>query len=207
MAKGVLTRARVLAAAVALVDREGLEALSMRRLGEALGVEAMALYRHVASKDALLDAVYEAVLAGVAVPPATGRWAEDLRAAALAYRAALRAHPHALPLFATRPAVTPGALAHLEGLLAVLAAGGFDDAASVRALQVLVTYVVGHTLFTYGAPAGGGAGEPRYEALPPAAFPHVARVARVIRERDVEAEFAFGLDALLRGLRAARRGT
>src|SRR5258706_5684902 len=106
-----LSRERVLEAALQIVDREGLEAISMRRLGDALGVEAMSLYNHVPNKAAVLDGVFERVLAELPVlKPGRKSWRAVLKAQALALRDVLAAHPNALPLFATRPAVTEASL-------------------------------------------------------------------------------------------------
>src|SRR5690349_8477694 len=114
MAKAPLSREKILAAALAIVDREGLAALSMRRVAEAVGVEAMSLYHHVANKAALLDGVYELVLAELPPWKRSSSWRASLRTRAIDLRATLRAHPNTLPLFATRPAATPAAIAHLE---------------------------------------------------------------------------------------------
>src|SRR3989442_15028291 len=97
-----LTRERIAVAAVALIDGEGLDALSMRRLGAALGVEAMSLYRNFPSKAALLEAVVARLLAELPVPaPTAARWQDAFRALARAYRALLTRHPKAIPLLAT----------------------------------------------------------------------------------------------------------
>src|SRR5687767_13509300 len=98
--KQPLTRERVLAAAVRIVDREGLEALTMRRLGEALGVEAMSLYRHVPGRGALLDGIHETILSELPDPPRIADWMDAVLAQARAYREVLTAHPNALVLFA-----------------------------------------------------------------------------------------------------------
>src|SRR4051812_32385650 len=105
-----LTRERVCAEALALVDEEGLEALSMRRLGARLGVEAMSLYRHVRDKADLLDALHAAVLGGLQAELHKGDWRELLNNLARALRKALLSHPHVVPLFATRPVRAPEAL-------------------------------------------------------------------------------------------------
>src|SRR5262245_41908051 len=114
MAKAGLSRERILKAAVDLVDRDGLSALSMRRVAEELDAAPMSLYRHVTNKADLLDGVYEAILSGMPLPGRQGDWKSDARALAGAFRAALLAHPNAVILFATRPAVTPAALSYLE---------------------------------------------------------------------------------------------
>jgi len=201
-----LTRERILQAALELVDREGLEAVSMRRLGAALGVEAMSLYNRVAGKAEVLDGVYELVLA--ALPPLRrrGDWRAVLRERGRALRAALCAHPKAIPLFATRPAVTPASLRYVEETLGVLRAAGFSPGAALVALQVLVAFVVGHTLDSYGAVDPDAASAPDYERLDPRAFPRVREMARRLGRRDLEREFRAGLDAMLAGLGKRRGG-
>src|SRR5579871_4325912 len=115
-----LSQERVLRAALEIVDRDGLEALSMRRLGAELGVEAMSLYNHVPSKAVLLDGIYEQILEETGKPRARGTWLDQARHQARALRRALLAHPNAVSLFATRSAATPAALARLEVELAIL---------------------------------------------------------------------------------------
>lgn len=198
-----LSRERVLRAALAVADREGIEAVSMRKVGEQLGVEAMSLYNHVANKAAMLDGLFEGVLSELPEVSSEKPWEEALRERAHALRDALRAHPRVLPLFATRPAVTPASLAHVESALAALSRAGFDDSQSLAVFNVLVAYVVGHTLATYG-PAGASdeQSHPGYERLDAAQFPRVRALAKVLATHDYDAEFALGLDALVRGLAA-----
>lgn len=192
-----LTRERILAAALAIVDAEGLDAISMRRVGDALSVEAMSLYNHVANKAAILDGIFEAVLAELPQPRRSTSWEATLRERAVALRRVLAAHPNALPLFATRPAVTPASITTLEAVLAVLRDAGFDAEGALSAMHVLVAYVVGHTLATH---ARGEDAHPAYDRLAEARFPHVREAARLLADHDPEREFRFGLDAMLRGL-------
>jgi AcrR family transcriptional regulator len=195
-----LSRERILQTAVAIVDREGLDALSMRRVGAELGVEAMSLYNHVGNKAALLDGVLETILDEL--PPLAKRraWRATLRERGRALRDVLRAHPHALPLFATRPAVTPASLEHLESALGVLREAGFSPRDALSAFQVLYALVVGHTLGAYGV--SREASVPDYRALDETAFPRVREAARALSEHDAERELDLGLDALLAGLEA-----
>jgi AcrR family transcriptional regulator len=191
------------------VDREGLEAISMRRIGEELGVEAMSLYNHVAGKAAILDGVFELVLGEM--PPArrSSSWQAALRARARALRATLHAHPHALPLFAARRAATPGSIAHLEAGLEVLRAAGFSARDALGAVQVLLAFVVGHTLQAHAPAQAGEAARPPYEQLSEREFPRVREMARLLDAdgHDVDREFELGLEAMLAGLgRHARRG-
>lgn len=180
-----LSRERVLEAAVALVDEEGLDALTMRRLAEELGVEAMSLYRYVKNKDDLLDGLHATILAELVVPDLKGPWREVLRELARAFRRTLEAHPRAVLLFATRPAVAPGAVEHVERVLQLLVAAGFG-ADAVHAFQAGFTFVVGHTLWRLGSSA---------DWLPP------SRPGA----HGLDEEFEYGLDALLLGLEAKLR--
>lgn len=197
-----LSRERILEAALALVDREGLEALSMRRLGVELGVEAMSLYRYVPSKAALLDGLHETVLAEMP-PPRRGKdWIESLRAMARAFRRVLLAHPRAVPVFAARPAVTHASLRHVEAALALLRDAGLGARDSVSAFQVLVTFIVGHALAEVSPMVSGEAAEPPYDSLSAKEFPHLTAVITDLGDHDAGAEFDLGLDLFLTGLRA-----
>src|SRR5262245_26008166 len=120
-----LSRERILKAALAIVDREGLDAISMRRVGDALGVEAMSLYNHVANKAAILDGIFESILEELPVAPRASSWRAILRERARSLRAVLGRHPNALPIVATRVAVTRVSLAYLETILALLRVAGF----------------------------------------------------------------------------------
>jgi AcrR family transcriptional regulator len=195
-----LSRDRILRVALDIVDHEGLEAVSMRRVGEALGVEAMSLYNHVASKAQILDGIFEMVLADL--PPA-GRsvsWTAALRGRARALRSALCAHPNALPMFATRPAVTPASIAHVETALDVLRSAGFTADDALSALQVLVAYVVGHAVSTHAPRKPGDSSIPEYDRLSEEAFPRVREAARLLPTHNVEKEFELGLNAMIAGL-------
>lgn len=203
MSRRGLTREEVLTAAVKVVDEEGLEALSMRRLGQALGVEAMSLYRHVANKDDLLDGVHGAILAAVKRPARRGTWQARTRALAHAVRDALRAHPRALVLFGARPAVAPTSLALFEEALEIVAATGLSIDERLHVVHGLLAYVVGSALWHFGSL--GDAPDVDYAALPADDFPRVREVAPRLAHWDVEAEFELGLDAFLTGVAARAR--
>jgi len=195
-----LTRDRVLRAAVDVVDREGIEALSMRRLGQELGVEAMSLYRYVPSKADLLDGIHETILAEVVVPKGTREWITTARKYARAFRNALVAHPNALSLFATRPAVTSASLRHVEAGLALLLRAGFDIGDAMSAYQVLVAFVVGHSLSSHAPTREDEHSAPDYGDLEPSEFPALLEAAGQLENRDLDKEFEFGLDVVLEGL-------
>ncbi len=195
-----LTRERILSAALAIVDEEGLEAVSMRRVGEALGVEAMSLYNHVANKAAIFDGIFELVLAELPPPKRATTWPSALRDRARAFRAVLRRHPNALPIVATRPPVTPASFVQVEHVLGILRDAGFSAEDALAALHVLFTFVVGHTT-AYYAPSRDEGPAPDYAKLDAAAFARVREAASLL-PNDAEREFELGLDFMLAGLEA-----
>ena len=180
-----LSRARVCAEALALVDDEGLEALTMRRLGARLGCEAMSLYRHVKDKADLLDALHAAVLgdlqpeerADVRVSSREPEWRALLGGLASALRSSLLRHPNVLPLFTTRPVSAPEAVATVARVQGALLGAHYTAAEADRAILVVGMFTVGHALFEKSA--------------------------------HLDSTFRFGLDALLDGIerdhRAIRR--
>jgi AcrR family transcriptional regulator len=196
----------VTAAALRLVDRRGLDALSMRRLGTALGVEAMSLYKHVPSKPALLELLVERVLADVVPPPAGASWEARLRHVADELRRVSLAHPHVFPLLATRVPASAHGLAPLEAALAALADAGLDDAAVVRHFWTFVAWLTGALLSETAAATG--AGQASIEVPPDldtAAFPALARFGARIAACDFAEEYARGLEVLIDAVRAAAR--
>jgi AcrR family transcriptional regulator len=134
-----ITREVVLAAALQIIDRDGADALSMRRLAAALDRDPMIIYRHAPNKAALLDGVTETILAQLHVDPADPDWAAQLRTVARDYRALALAHPHVVPLLVTRPLATPlalrplGTLRPLEDILTLLTRAGFTGPAPCSA--------------------------------------------------------------------------
>ena len=189
-----LSRERILEAALDILDREGLAALSMRRLGESLGVEAMSLYNHVPNKAALLDGIQERILGRVEAPPKARDWRAFARHQARALHRALCAHPNAISLFA-RPAGTAAVFSRLDTYLGVLKKAGFAPLEALYVVQIVLSFVVGHAMWTVGA------AHPSH-ALP--AGKVVEETARYVHLYDPEDELEMGLDALLRGLRPKR---
>jgi AcrR family transcriptional regulator len=165
----VLTLGRIVTAAVEVLDAEGLDALTMRRLGSRLGVAAMSLYRHVADRDALLAAVVDHLFAeAVAEFDPADSWDEALSRFAVAYRGMLLAHPHAVPLLATHPVDTDTGTTLLAGLLDRFDAAGIDRQDALICVQSVGVYVLGHALAQVGTPPGTSPG-PGPQAGPDAA--------------------------------------
>jgi TetR/AcrR family tetracycline transcriptional repressor len=157
VAHGALSRELILDAALQLIDQDGLEALSMRRLGARLGVEGMALYRHVESKAALLDGLVERLLLLLDVDvDESAEWTAILVEVAAAYRRLAIAHPRAFPLLTTRPPATTAALVRAEPVLAALARAGFGPAERIVATQTFFTFLNGYLLAEVGTVPGHG---------------------------------------------------
>jgi AcrR family transcriptional regulator len=147
MARRPLTRRRILRTALTLIDRDGLDALSMRKLGAALGVEAMALYRHIESKDRLLDGVAEIMLEELELP-STGPapWTDAWTALARSYRRLARSHPGAFRLLALSPLSMAARFERARAPVAILRAAGFDGRQAARAFRTLLSYADGYLL-------------------------------------------------------------
>ncbi|GGR13001.1 TetR family transcriptional regulator [Actinoplanes ianthinogenes] len=204
--KAGLSRERVLDAALDYVDAHGLPALSMRKLGAQLGVEAMSLYRHVPNKDALLDGlvdrVMETAFAGLGEPGPDG-WTRWMRDFAHAMRATLKAHPGVLPLAATRPVNSPGALRMSERWLAGMRAAGLPLGRAMDIVNVVATFTIGHTLAEVGQTPGHEGSEPdldqRSGDLDPAEFPHLTEVIATRAGLDFDSRFTTAIEILISG--------
>jgi AcrR family transcriptional regulator len=195
-------------AGLEIVDREGMEGLTMRRLAEVLGVGKMTLYGHVRSKEELIDAIVD-VAVGTADPPATeGTWREQLGALMRSRHESLNAHPGLVAIRFTRPVVRPDALRFGEAGMRILAAAGFDAGESARAFRLLFTYVVGYA----GLSPQATVDEARRQAavaiagLPPDEYPHLTGAADAFSAAMAgEEQFEQGLELILDGLESRLR--
>ena len=187
--------------ALALVDRDGLDALSMRKLGAELGVEGMAIYRYFPNKAALLAGVVEVLLAKLVIPPPSDvPWQLVFRELSRAYRALLLRHPHAIPLLAALPLSDPAAARAAGAVMAQLRAAGFDAQSALKTLATITSYVVGVAQWEVGtAPFRTERGGEPFP-LPPDADPYLVELAPQLAEDDCEETFEFGLDVIVRGL-------
>jgi AcrR family transcriptional regulator len=204
-----LSRRRVLEAALRIVDSEGLTALTMRRLGRELGVEAMSLYRHVPNKDALLDGIVELIVLEIEVPAdVDGDWKEAARQIVRSYRRAAHSHPNAFPLVTMRPLNTPEGLRRLDATFEILRRAGLDEPTAIVAFRTLASYTRGFALEevtgrAIGAePLGSDRLDPR--ALPADEFPRLVELAPLLVAADRDAEFERGVDLILTGLEAGQ---
>jgi AcrR family transcriptional regulator len=188
----------VFAAALDVIDADGLDALTMRRLGRELGVEAMSLYHHVTAKDDVLNGIVDLLLGRVELPGPDGEWQVWARRFASAYREVAREHPHAFPLVALRALRTAEAFRPVEMGLEVLHRAGFDDRLALAAFQTLANFTSGFALEEIAF--SGGQGSPAMATLDADEFPHLHALVRRPMKRDVA--FDRGLDIILAGLEA-----
>lgn len=201
-----VTREAVLEVAHRVVADEGLDHVTMRRLGAALGVAPNALYTYFPNKSAILDALLDAVLAGVRAPDGDSRdWRSDLTALMRASRRALLAHPRLVPLFVARPGGT-NALRLGEAVLRLLGRGGIRGQRAVEALRALLVYTLGFAAVEVprvADPAGQdrlAQAAARIQDLPDADFPETRAVATQLARHPGDRDFEIGLAWLLAGI-------
>jgi AcrR family transcriptional regulator len=216
-----LSRARVLRAAVKLADEGGIESLTMRRLGEELGAEAMSLYYHVAKKEDVLDGIADVVAAEindvvdrVGAPARRADWKAVMRQRILLAREVMLRHPWAPGVFGTRTDMSPAMLRYHDDLVGLMREGGFSYDLAHRALHVLGSRSLGFTQELFNPGAGPVDEEAKALVASMAGpLPHLAgMLAEIVHDEpdstlgwcDAQAEFEFGLDLILDGLDGAR---
>jgi len=153
MARIPLSRERVLEAAIALADARGIEALSMRKLAQELGVEAMSLYHHVAKKDDILNGIVDAVLGEIELPQGGADWKEAIRRSAVSAHDVFVRHPWACSLVLTMSGVSPARLRYMDALLGSLREGGFPPELTYHGYHALDSHIMGFTLWQGNFPA------------------------------------------------------
>jgi AcrR family transcriptional regulator len=206
-----LNRERVLRAAIDLADEGGLEALTMRRLGKALGIEAMSVYHHVANKEDLLDGMVDLIFGEIGLPEGEG-WRAAMRRRAVSAREVLARHRWAIGLLETRS--TPGAatLRHHDAVIGTLRRGGFSIPMTAHAYSLLDSYIYGFALQEKSLPFEGeeqaaAMAEAILQTIPAEMFPHLSEFTRehvLGSGYDYGREFEFGLDLILESLERLR---
>ena len=209
-----VNRLLILEAALTIINRDGVDSLTMRRLSEAVGRDPAVLYRHVPNKAAVLDGVAGLVLEQLAVDTADRDWAEQLRTVAHNFRRLALDHPNVVPLLVTRPLATPlgqrppGTLRHLEDILALLTSAGFAGADALHIYRVLFAYLHGHILTELQEVIERPEETDHVlrlglHRLTITEFPQVRSLAAALAFYDGVAELDRGLDLLLPGLASA----
>ena len=203
-----LTRERVLGAAVLLADEDGIESLSMRKLGLRLGVEAMSLYNHVASKDDLLDGMVDLAVSEIDLPSGAIGWKEAMRGRAISAQAVFSRHPWASGLIDSRESSGPARLRYLDWVVGTLRRGGFTLEMAARAFSVLDSFIYGFARQQLNMAAGPDS-EPEesteafLRAIPADEYPYLREMVvdyAMVSNHDERADFEFGLDLVLGGL-------
>jgi AcrR family transcriptional regulator len=203
-----LSRQRVLGAAVALADRGGVGSLSMRKLAQELGVEAMSLYHHVANKDDILDGIVDVVFGEIELPSGQADWKAAMRGRAISAREALRRHPWATALMESRSTPGPANMRHHDAVLGILRSAGFSVELAAHAYSLLDAYIYGFALQETSLPfhtpeETAEVAQMIMAEFPADQYPHLAEIAveHVLRPGyDYGDEYAFGLDLILDGL-------
>lgn len=209
-----LSRKRVLRAAMAHADKLGLSELSMRKLAEVLGVAPMALYRHIANKDDLIDAMIDVVFTEIELPAPDAEWRAAMRQRAISVRDALERHRWAIGLMESRLHPGPANLRHHDAVLGNLRAAGFSVELTAHAYSVLDSYIYGFALTKMNLPFENGRGnvpdiaEGMLEPFPANTYPNLVEFITDHAMKpgyEYGEEFEYGLDLILDGLESARR--
>jgi AcrR family transcriptional regulator len=209
-----LSKERVLDAAVALADAQGVEALSMRKIAQELGVVPMALYKHVANKDELLDGMVDVVVGEIDPPAGGADWKTAMRRRVLSARGALLRHPWASRVMESRTSPTPAVLAYMDSMIGMFRAGGFTIDLTHHAMHVMGSRLLGFSqeLFDETADVGPGMDAETLRELA-GTFPHITELVVAITHDqasvvgqgcDDQFEFEFALDLILDGLERLR---
>lgn len=207
-----LSKQRVVLEAIRLADREGVEALSMRRLASVFGAGAMSLYHYVANKDELIDAMIDVVFDEIELPPEDTDWQAAMRQRSISARDVLARHPWAIGLMESRTSPGPANLRHREAVTACLRKAGFSVVMATHANWLLDCYVYGYALQEASLPFDtpddfADMAEDIYlPQLPPEQFPYLNESASVLFAAgyDPTQEFTFGLDLVLAALEPLR---
>ena len=199
-----LTRERVLRAAVDIADRDGIDAVTMRRLGQELGVEAMSLYHHVAGKDEVVTGIVDLLVDEIPIPAAGLEWKASIRARALSAREFLRAHVWSFRLIAGSRSLSPGLLRHYNAVIADMLRGGFSHQLTHTAMHVLGSRTLGFVedLFL-GNDRAPEVVRDAFREVKAGKYPAILEAMSDVRHDD-DLEFAFGLDLILDGLERER---
>ena len=208
-----LSRELVLAKALEVVDADGLDALTMRRLGQELGRDPMSLYRYAENRAALLDGVTELVLNELTIHPQDPDWKAQLRQIAHDLRRLALQHPNVVPLLVTRPLSTPlglrplGTLRPLEQILSLLIGAGFSPADALHVYRAYYGFLSGHILnelqeFVVDPEENEALLRLGLHRLPAKEFPRLRALAPALAEYDGSAELDQGVTILLSGLEA-----
>jgi len=209
-----LTRDRIIEAALRVMDEEGLEAVTMRRIGRELGVEAMSLYNHVEDKDDILEGVTDRVMNQFEFPTSTGDWADDARAMSREWRRLLDLHPSVCQLLAERHKPLDGLATFraMDSALGVLRRAGLSSRDAAQAFNALGGYILGFVMMEQGLMLGNDDDHARehalaIDALQGSGLVNVMECFPYFADCTTDQQFDFGLDLMIRGIQAGVDGS
>ena len=215
--RSALSRERVLHAAVELADREGIDAVSMRRLAAGLGVVPMAIYKHVANKEELLDGMIDIVLATVDRPRTDLAWKAAVRERILSARRMLLQHPWASSVMESRATPTPTVLSYFDSMIEMFTRGGFSIDLTHHVMHAMGSRLMGFSQELFNDQSNGGPGmQPEMLAAMSSAYPSIYRLYLAVTHDDAsvvgpgcddQLEFEFALDLMLDGIERIQAGT
>jgi TetR/AcrR family tetracycline transcriptional repressor len=201
-----LSTERIIRTAVAILDREGLDALSMRHLADRLRVSPMALYNHVRNKEELTERIAEVIM-GQFASPRGGEWHERLRSCFVALRTLCLSHRQAIPLIERMGSISPAVFRPMEAAMAALRDAGFSPLEAMNAYCALIGFTMGELSYQLRKPVSVDSTlAVEQKLLSPEDFPNVVRAVRAIAKWDFDRAFAFGLDVIIEGLQVRARG-
>lgn len=201
-----LSRARVMKAAIKFADKNGLDKLSMRKLAESLGVEAMSLYNHVRNKDDVYFGIVELVVGKIELPKADDSWKEAMKKRAISAHEVLVRHPWAAQLIVSRANVGPIALAYVDATIGCLVAAGFSYELADRAWNSIDSHIYGFTLqelnFPFEPSEYAASAQEHLALIPKEQYPHLHEMSQQVISGAYDGvhDFEFGLDLILDGL-------
>lgn len=204
-----LTKERIITAAVAFADEHGIEALSMRKLGSELGVEAMSLYNHVDGKDDILDSMVDFLFASIGPVDTDSDWVETTRAAALAAKRVFASHPWSVQLISSREGLSEASFALMDALMGRLLDEGYSPKLAHHAWHAIASHVMGYafqeiySVFGKGEDHDHDRAERMLAEFAPK-YPALATIAPHLMECSHDEEFEFGLDLILTGIAAQK---
>jgi AcrR family transcriptional regulator len=212
-----LSRERILGTAIALADEGGVESLSMRKIALELGVVPMALYKHVANKDELLDGMVDDVVGEIDPPLADADWKTTIRERVLSARRALLRHPWVSQVIESRTDPTPTVIGYMDAMIGIFRAGGFSIDVTHHAMHALGSRLLGFSQELFDDTSGGGAEiEELQQQWTAERYPHITEMVAAISHDDESVvgsgcddqfEFEFALDLTLDGLERLRTTT
>ncbi|MCA1832172.1 MAG: TetR/AcrR family transcriptional regulator C-terminal domain-containing protein [Actinomycetota bacterium] len=201
--RGRIDRDHVVERAVAIADRGGIEALTMRRLAEACGLSPMGLYRHIRDRSDLLDLIVQRVLLDIPAPPSRGSWQTRTRRLFEGMRTVSLAHPGVVALGVARATPVPAMARFTDHALGIMSQAGFAGDQAMMAYDAMLMFTIGSVLWQI--PRSGAEREGLLRSATPSEMPHLFEHATVLGRRDPDAYFSYGFVALLTGLDEQRR--